>query len=110
MTDVAKMIAELEEAERSATAGPWTFMPWHIEEGPSAVRAPEGWLVASTSNDADARLIALMRTHLPTLLKAVKRQGEALEKIANSPARGVGCNPALLFETARAALKETTDV
>lgn len=33
-----------------------------------------------------------------------------LQMIANSPTCGVGCNPALLFETARAALKESTDV
>ena len=40
------------------TPGPWRFVPWHIEEGPSAVRCAEGWIVATTSSDDDARLIA----------------------------------------------------
>lgn len=40
------------------TPGPWSFVPWHVEEGPSAVRAPEGWLIATTSSDANARFIA----------------------------------------------------
>jgi len=33
-------------------------MPWHVEEGPSAVRCAEGWIVATTSNDDDAQFIA----------------------------------------------------
>lgn len=40
------------------TPGPWKFVPWHIEEGPSAVRSPEGWLICTTSSDANAILIA----------------------------------------------------
>ncbi len=36
---------------------PWTFSPWHIEEGPSAVRAPAGHIVATTASDSDAQLI-----------------------------------------------------
>ncbi len=50
------------------TKGPWTFVPWHIEEGPPAVRAPEGWLIATTSSDADATLIALA----PEMLEALE--------------------------------------
>lgn len=42
----------------SATPGPWRFVPWHIEEGPPAVRCAEGWIVATTAKDEDARLIA----------------------------------------------------
>lgn len=42
----------------SATPGPWKFVPWHIEEGPPAIRCAEGWIVATTAYDDDARLIA----------------------------------------------------
>lgn len=37
---------------------PWRFVPWHIEEDSSAVRSPEGWIVCTTSSDADAKFIA----------------------------------------------------
>ena len=40
------------------TPGPWRFVPAHIEEGESAVRAPEGWIVCTTSSDDDAAFIA----------------------------------------------------
>jgi hypothetical protein len=40
------------------TPTPWRFSPWHIEDGPPAVRAPEGWIVATTAYDADADFIA----------------------------------------------------
>ena len=40
------------------TPGPWHFVPWHIEEGQPAVRCAEGWIVATTSNDANAEFIA----------------------------------------------------
>lgn len=40
------------------TPGPWHFVPWHIEEGPPAVRCAEGWIVATTSTDADAEFLA----------------------------------------------------
>ncbi len=39
------------------TPEPWAFVPWHIEEGPSAVRAPAGHLVCNTASDIDARRI-----------------------------------------------------
>ncbi len=39
------------------TPTPWKFVPWHIEEGPSAVRAPDGHLVCSTASDANAAFI-----------------------------------------------------
>lgn len=37
---------------------PWKFSPWHIEEGPPAVRAADGWIVCTTSSDEHAKLIA----------------------------------------------------
>jgi len=40
------------------TPGPWRFVPWHIEEGPPAVRCAEGWIVATTASDDDAQFIA----------------------------------------------------
>ena len=40
-----------------ATARPWRFVPSHVAEGPSEVRSPEGWLICTTSSDADAALI-----------------------------------------------------
>lgn len=36
---------------------PWRFIPWHIEEGPAAVRSNAGWIVCATSSDADAACI-----------------------------------------------------
>jgi hypothetical protein len=36
---------------------PWKYVPWHVEEGPSAVRAPDGHLVTTTASDEDAAFI-----------------------------------------------------
>lgn len=47
--------------------GPWSFVPWHVAEGPSEVRSQEGWLVCTTSSDDMARLIAAA----PDLLEAL---------------------------------------
>lgn len=44
--------------QEAHTQGPWRFVPWHIEEGSSAVRAPDGHLICSTASDANARRIA----------------------------------------------------
>lgn len=43
--------------DTGATARPWRFVPSHVAEGPSEVRSPEGWLICTTSSDADAALI-----------------------------------------------------
>lgn len=56
----------------SSTPGPWTFVPWHIEEGPPAVRAPEGWIVCTASSDDDARLIAASPDMAEARLEAIK--------------------------------------
>lgn len=37
---------------------PWHGVPWHVEEGPAAVRCVEGWVVCHTSSDIDAEFIA----------------------------------------------------
>lgn len=37
---------------------PWWFSPSHIEEGESAVRANDGWIVCTTSSDEHAQLIS----------------------------------------------------
>lgn len=109
MTPLPTLLAELEEALKAATPGPWKS---EAQGGSSTVLAPtlpgrndtrfkcaygyredRGYCIAypflsdekldslrfdfvSFSHE-DARLIALMRTHLPTLIEAVKRQGEA---------------------------------
>lgn len=39
-------------------SGDWKYSPSHVEEGPSAVRHKDGWLVCATSSDDYARLIA----------------------------------------------------
>ncbi len=56
------------------TPGPWAMVPWHIEEGPTAVRSPGGWLICTTSSDDNARLIA----SAPELLDVAKRSAFAL--------------------------------
>lgn len=60
--------------ESKWTKGPWQFVPWHIAEGPSEVRAPEGWLICTTSGDANARLIA----SAPDLYEALRNCSVAL--------------------------------
>lgn len=59
------------------TKGPWKYVPWHVEEGPPAVRAPEGWLVCTTSSDADAKLIAIA----PCLLDAAESAAAILNEL-----------------------------
>ena len=102
---LSTLIAELEEALKAATAGPWFDIDGggDISDRPAHVvcRADSGtpWFIADMQDDlggppegfegtstgpggcpvANARLIALMRNSLPTLIEAVKRQGEALE-------------------------------
>jgi hypothetical protein len=50
---------------------PWAFSPWHIEEGPSAVRAPAGHLITTTASDADAAYIVRACNAFPDLMKAL---------------------------------------
>lgn len=76
------LIAELEEALKAATPEPWFVkvnavapdMPPDICANiPGACNA----LTVGGCMPEDARLIALMRNSLPTLIEALKRQGEA---------------------------------
>ena len=48
----------LEELAKAATPGPWKFSPWHIEEGPSAVRKDDYGFVCNTDCDSTAAYIA----------------------------------------------------
>jgi hypothetical protein len=50
------------------TPGPWRYVPWHIEEGPSAVYDANGNLVCTSSSDDTARLIAAA----PDMLEALR--------------------------------------
>jgi hypothetical protein len=52
---------------------PWAFSPWHIEEGPSAVRAPAGHLVTTTASDADAAYIVKACNAFPDLVMALEQ-------------------------------------
>lgn len=61
---------------------PWKFVPWHIEEGPSAVRAPAGHIVCTTASDADAQLIEKAVNNHDALVKALR---EARRFIENDP-------------------------
>ena len=69
------------------TKEPWAFVPWHIEEGPSAVRAPEGWLICTTSSDANARRIVACVNALAGIpdpaafVQAARGMREALESL-----------------------------
>lgn len=130
MSALPTIIAELEEALKAATPGPWIpghhtnpdhpcecrsiLCEWYMGAictvHHSETRAiEEGDNPPPEEAIANARLIALMRTHLPTLLEALKRQGEALEKIAHG--EGIyGMQAGEYKAIARAALKEATDV
>lgn len=41
-----------------ATPRPWRAVPWHIEEGPSACRAPAGHVCGTFASDVDAEMVA----------------------------------------------------
>lgn len=58
-------------AERHAEL-PWKFSPWHIEEGPSAVRCSTGYLVCETAGDADAKLIVKAVNNHDALVAALQ--------------------------------------
>ncbi len=62
-------------AEGARPKGNWRFVPWHIEEGAPAVRAPEGWLICNASSDDCARHIAAFDP--PTVIALLDRLAKA---------------------------------
>lgn len=69
---LAETVARLRELMAAATDGPWKHSPWHIEEGEPAIRAPEGWIIANLSSDANVALIVEAINALPALLDVVE--------------------------------------
>lgn len=53
----------------------WNFVPWHQEEGESAVRDGCGNLVCTTSSDKRAKLIAAAPDLLESLKLAIAESG-----------------------------------
>lgn len=99
MTTLTTMIAELEEALKAATPGPWIVSSQNkkdVEGGPHSDHNGFRHLVSDSYtglddvDEANARLIALMRNSLPTLIEALKRQGEALEPFAEIAKYDIG--------------------
>lgn len=92
MTDIDKLLAELEALERGATEGPWDSMfiggplnPKRIEvdevgrEGsPHITIRREQKFIDSGFFGEDGKFIAKSRNALPLLLKLIKKQREAL--------------------------------
>ena len=79
------------EMNTKFTPGPWKAVPWHIAEGPSEVRAKEGWLICQTSSDANAHLIAAS-PEIGALLAQAVRLYEAYGLVAGSPECGKWVN------------------
>lgn len=70
---------KLKELALAATEGPWKHIPWHIEEGPPAVRCDggNGHIVATTASEKDAAFIAAARNGV---LNLIRERDEALER------------------------------
>ena len=106
--------------EAKPTRGRYVAIPQHVVEGPDEVRAPEGWLVCTTSAFDHAALIAeAFNVYTETdmtprqLAERVKELEGALVEIKNMKSEPIGdtgfvTGPALLFANcqrrARAAL------
>ena len=69
---------------------PWKFVPWHIEEGPSAVRAPIGHLVCTTASDADAQLIVKAVNNHEAMDKLLAAAADELNNIPRMRAMDLG--------------------
>ena len=118
MTALPTLIAELEEALKAATPEPWIVSSQNkkdVEGGPHSDHNGFRHLVSDSYtglddvDEANARLIALMRNSLPTLIEALKRQGEALGEIIALDHHNM-MPESQATKLARAALKETPDV
>lgn len=77
MTDLSTIIAKVKELLPKAVEGPWHFSPWHIEEGPPAVRKDGYGIVATTAGDDTAAFIALLN---PVTVSALLSRIEELER------------------------------
>lgn len=60
------------------TPTPWKFVPWHVEEGPSAFRAPAGHLVGNAASDADAEYIVKAVNSHSGLVSALRHARAAI--------------------------------
>lgn len=78
---------KLKELALAATEGPWKHIPWHIEEGPPAVRCDggNGHIVATTASEKDAAFIAAARNGV---LNLIRERDEAREARDNEALRG----------------------
>ena len=63
---------KLDRLYGEAVIAPWRFVPWHIEEGCAAVRAPGGGVICTTSSDAGAECIAELHNAYPALAAEVR--------------------------------------
>lgn len=71
----------------AATPSPWKYVPQHIAESNSQVRAPEGWLLCELPSDDDAWLIASCRNALPALLQDADDAENEFGALASDNAR-----------------------
>jgi hypothetical protein len=57
------------------TQTPWRMSPWHIEEGPSAVRTgkdyPEDFIICTTASDEDAAFIVKAVNNHDAMIQAL---------------------------------------
>ena len=84
---------------------PWRFSPWHIEEGPPAVLAPEGWIVCTTSSDGDAAFIVQACNSFDAMRDALKEAERFLDYFAEGRTSFVGAGtPKSCLAQIRAAL------
>jgi hypothetical protein len=67
-----RVVSEEKNVTEAHTPLPWTFSPWHLEEGPSAVRAPAGHIVCTAASDDDAAFIEKACNNHDALVKALK--------------------------------------
>lgn len=69
-----------------ATPRPWKFVPWHVEEGPPAVRAGAafGPIVCTTSSDADAALIVAAVNSYDESRALLKEAVDMIDRYAKS--------------------------
>ncbi len=67
------------------TPTPWKLSPWHVEEGPPAVRAPAGHIVCTTSSNEDAAFIVLACNNHDRLTRENEAMRLAMKCIANNP-------------------------